>query len=66
MAENKIKTGTNGKPMGPGYKGNGMCANCLFREEKVPNSNNYLCGYYMSTCRQVSRNCTGIKSFKST
>jgi hypothetical protein len=62
-----IKTGTNGVAFGPGYKGKGMCAACMLSAPKViwvGGPPQLMCRYYAATCRSVSRNCTGIKSFK--
>lgn len=62
------KVGTNGVPFGRGYKGKGMCAACNFSKEKqfyVGGPMNLVCTYYAMPCKSVSRNCTGIKSFKT-
>lgn len=48
-----------------GFKGKGMCAHCWYRTKEIPGRRgNWLCGFYGSACKQVSRNCTGIKILK--
>lgn len=46
-----------------GYKGIGMCKNCVFSIIKpgVP----MLCEYYSAHCRSVCRNCPGIRHLKT-
>lgn len=47
-----------------GYKGKGMCGACAYQQGTVANSNLKLCSWYQSTCKQVSRNCPGIRILK--
>jgi hypothetical protein len=51
-----------------GFKGKGMCSNCGCSEAVDKEKYYYtgfLCRHYGSSCKQVSRNCTGIKYLKN-
>lgn len=47
-----------------GYKGTGMCSNCAYSDPFKHNPKQLACRFYSSPCKQVSRNCAGIKLLK--
>jgi len=49
--------------MEKGYKGPGMCKACI-DSRFHHNLRTHYCTKYMSSCKQVARNCPGITSLK--
>lgn len=50
-----------------GFKGKGMCSHCSYSELHKPYVKSkpiLICCYYNSSCKQVSRNCSGIRNLR--